>query len=197
MSQAPRLDPASTWLVSDTHFGHENIVGFCRRPHDHEQVIMEEWAQTVPDDGTVLHLGDLSYRNNSFFKNMIAKHLTGARKLLIQGNHDRQRPNFYRDSGFKIVKPFEIFYTTPKAGVWTVSFSHYPLKEPASKFEHVHIHGHIHNNGYGGKESPFIPFSAGQINISVEQMHYRPCKLDDLLNGYIEGCYEPPKVADE
>jgi len=203
MSQAPKLDPASTWLVSDTHFGHENIVGFARRPHDHEQVIMEEWAQTVPDDGTVLHLGDLSYRNNSFFKNMIAKHLTGAQKLLIQGNHDRQRPNFYRDSGFKIVKPFEIRYVTPKAGVWTVSFSHYPLKKSAHPLasagglRRVHIHGHIHNNGYGGKNSPFVPFSAGQINISVEQMHYRPCKLDDLLNGYIEGCYEPPKVEDK
>jgi hypothetical protein len=30
--------PANTWVVSDTHFGHQNIVGFCHRPLDHEQV---------------------------------------------------------------------------------------------------------------------------------------------------------------
>lgn len=202
MSQAPKIDPANTWVVSDTHFGHENIVGFCRRPHDHEQVIMEEWASIVPDEGTVLHLGDLSYRNNAFFKNMIAKHLTGARKLLVLGNHDRQRPSFYRDSGFTIVKPFELAYRTTNNGLWYVSFSHYPLKNAARATfgeKRVHVHGHIHNNGYGGKDTPFTPFSAGQINVSAEQMHYRPCKLDDLLNGYIEGCYEPedniPTVA--
>lgn len=193
MSQAPDIDPASTWIVSDTHFGHENIVGFCKRPHDHESVIMEEWAQAVPDNATVLHLGDLSYRNNSFFKNMIAPHLTGKRKLLILGNHDRQRPNFYRDSGFKIVKPFEMHYNPLAPGAWVVSFSHYPLKSPNMNSQHVHIHGHIHNNGYGGKDSPYVPFSAGQINMSVEQTHYRPVNLKELLDGYINGCYEPPK----
>lgn len=193
MSQAPEIDPASTWVVSDTHFGHENIVGFCRRPHDHESVIMEEWAQTVPDDGTVLHLGDLSYRNNSFFKNMIAPYLTGARKFLILGNHDRQRPSFYRGSGFKIVKPFEITYTVLGYGNWNVSFSHYALKESIN-YHHIHIHGHIHNNGYGGKDSSFVPFSAGQINVSVEQTHYRPVNLKKLLDGYIGGCYEKTEV---
>jgi calcineurin-like phosphoesterase family protein len=190
MSQPPDIDPGRTWVVSDTHFGHENIVGFCRRPHDHQEVIMEEWSQSVPDEATVLHLGDLSYRNNSFFKNMIAPHLTGRRKLLILGNHDRQRPNFYRDSGFKIIKPFEIHYDG-----YTVSFSHYPLKEAAGP-KHIRVHGHIHNNGYGGKELPYVPFSAGQINMSVEQTHYRPVNLKDLLDGYIHGCYEPPKEDD-
>jgi calcineurin-like phosphoesterase family protein len=187
------IDPAKTWVISDTHFGHQNIIGFCNRPTDHEQIIMENWAQIVPTAGTVLHLGDLSYRNNAFFKNMIAPHLTGARKFLIQGNHDRQRPNFYRDSGFKIVKPFELIYTLNND--WTVSFSHYPLRSYRDLYpRHVHIHGHIHNLGYGGKESPFVPFAKGQLNISVEQMHYRPVNLKDLLDGYIAGCYEPAQT---
>lgn len=104
------IDPYKTWVVSDTHFGHENIVGFCHRPPDHEQIIMEEWARTVPEDDTVLHLGDLSYRNNTMFKKVISKHLPGQRKLLVSGNHDRQRPNFYRESGFQLARPFAIRY---------------------------------------------------------------------------------------
>ena len=34
------IDPASTWVVSDTHFGHRNIVGFCHRPENHEDIMI-------------------------------------------------------------------------------------------------------------------------------------------------------------
>lgn len=185
----PNIDPANTWVVSDTHFGHQNIIGFCHRPSDHEQVIMEEWAKAVPHDATVLHLGDLSYRNNAMFKNIYSKHLTGERKLLIKGNHDKQSGAFYHQSGFKVIAPFSIFYD----GRWTISFSHYPLREDDPRPpKYIRVHGHIHNNGYGGKDTPFTPFSFGQINVSVEQTHYRPVNLKVLLDGYINGCYEPP-----
>src|ERR1044072_3822786 len=76
------IDPANTWVVSDTHFGHENIVGYCARPLDHDQVILEQWRAHVPDDATVLHLGDLCWKSNAWFKNVIAPRLTGERKLL-------------------------------------------------------------------------------------------------------------------
>jgi calcineurin-like phosphoesterase family protein len=204
------IDPENTWVVSDTHFGHENIVGYCHRPEDHEQVILAEWRAAIPADATVLHLGDLSYKSNSFFKNIIAKELTGDRKLLIAGNHDRQRYSFYRDCGFRIVKPFSIKYGSVLyddaadrledegfVAPWTISFDHYPLKRPAADPFSVHIHGHIHNNGYGGKGTPFTPFSHGQINLSCEQVHYRPVNLKRLLDGYLEGCYEPEFINPE
>lgn len=156
--------------------------------------MMEEWSRTVPDDATVLHLGDLSYRNNAMFKNVYSKHLTGKRKLLIKGNHDRQSAGFYRQSGFKIIAPFEMQYRTDERLAWRISFSHYPLREnesiTASRL--IRVHGHIHNSGYGGKDTPFTPFSYGQINVSVEQTHYRPVNLKMLLDGYINGCYEKP-----
>lgn len=178
------IDPRNTWVISDTHFGHNNIVDYCRRPAEHEDILVEEWNAAVPDSGVVLHLGDLSYRNNAYFKNIIAKKLSGNEKLLILGNHDKQRFSFYRDSGFKIVKPFNINYDKH-----VVSFSHYALrKSPGKKL--IHVHGHIHNNGYGGKGAPFVPFSDKQINVSAEQIHYRPVNLADLLNGYLVGCYE-------
>lgn len=217
------IDPANTWVVSDTHFGHQNIVGYCHRPLDHEQVMIAEWRAAVPDDATVLHLGDLCYRANAQFKHILAPELTGKRKLLIQGNHDRQRYSFYRDCGFRVVKPFEIDYRTGRCErcvgtgslesndstddswwacgacngtgktKWTISFSHYPLRAPNLDEHHAHLHGHIHNNGYGGKDTPFTPFSAGQINLSVEQTKYRPVNLKQLLDGYISGCYEPER----
>lgn len=149
--------------------------------------MVQEWITEVPASATVLHLGDLTYRNNGYFKNIIAPKLTGNRKLLIQGNHDRLRPSFYKAAGFKIVDPFEMIYTVEKTK-WIISFSHYPLTGPPVKHE-VHLHGHIHNNGYGGKHTPFVPFAKGQINLSVEQTHYRPVNLKRLLDSYLMGCY--------
>lgn len=177
------IDPKTTYVVSDTHFGHDNIVGFCHRPPDHEQIMMERWARAVPDDATVLHLGDLSYKSNSLFKNVIAKHLTGSRKLLIRGNHDKQRFSFYAQSGFKIIRPFSIRYDK-----WIVSFSHYAWNEEAEGTmpdNHLRIHGHIHNNGYF--RDAFVPFLKGHINVSIEQTKYRPVLLANLLSGYLYG----------
>ena len=187
------IDPATTWVVSDTHFGHENIKAFCHRPSDIEQTMIENWARAVPDDGTLLHLGDLSYKSNSFFKNLLAPHLTGARKLIIKGNHDRQRYSFYRDSGFKIIQPFKLEYRDH-----IVSFSHYPWN---AEFEegheppagHVRVHGHIHNNGY--TRVALVPFVRRQINISAEQTKYTPLNLQLLLDGFIFG--ELPEPTDE
>ncbi len=104
------IDPSNTWVVSDTHFGHDNIVGFCHRPLDHDQVMIAEWRAHVPDDATVIHLGDLAWKSNAHFRHIIAPELTGARKLLILGNHDRQRYSFYKAAGFNIVRPFAIEY---------------------------------------------------------------------------------------
>lgn len=196
----PVIDPANTWLVSDTHFGHENIVGFCHRPERHEEVMMEEWARAVPDDATVIHLGDLSYRANGMFKNVISKHLTGDRKLLIRGNHDKQRFSFYRDSDFKITRPMELYFrqdTYPKPSLtqvtiaraeWVISLNHYAWnteRDGPQPDNHIRIHGHIHNNGYSRAE--FVPFLRNHINISVEQTKYRPVNLLALLEGYLLG----------
>jgi calcineurin-like phosphoesterase family protein len=186
----PLIDPASTWITSDSHFGHNNIIGYCHRPTDHEQIVMEEWASAVPPDAALLHLGDLVWKSNGLFKHVISKHLTGSPKYLILGNHDRQRPSFYRECGFKIVKPFALPYTAGNR-LYHVSFAHYPLKHDEYHKFYIRVHGHIHNNGYGGKGQDFTPFSANQINVSVEQTHYSPVNLKALLDGYILGCYEP------
>jgi calcineurin-like phosphoesterase family protein len=191
------IDPANTWVVSDTHFGHDNIVGFSHRPIDHEQVMVAEWRKEVPPHATILHLGDVSFRNNAFFKHVIAKDLTGERKLLIKGNHDKSGNALYRDAGFQVVKPFGIRYRDH-----VVSFSHYPWGDPTNKqsddvgtmpSNYVRVHGHIHNNGY--TRDAFVPFRKNHINLSVEQTKYKPVNLKLLLDAYLFDKY--PRTTEE
>lgn len=187
------IDPAKTWVVSDTHFGHKNIVGFCNRPPDHDSVIMEHWAQEVPEDATVIHLGDLCYKGNAMFRHMVAPKLTGARKLLVLGNHDKNTYGFYKKCGFKLARPFSIQW-----GETEVSFSHYPWNqfgdahfdiepEGVQPANSLRLHGHIHNNGY--TRAGFVPFLRQHVNLSVEQTHYKPVNLALLLGGVLDGRY--------
>ena len=184
------IDPAKTWVISDTHFGHQNIIGFCHRPSDHEQIILENIAQEVPDspDVTLLHLGDLCYRGNAQFRNMVAPYIEpkSGRKLLVAGNHDKQRYSFYKKCGFKQARPFSIMW-----GDTEVSFSHYPWaawdEGRAMPENHLRIHGHIHNNGY--TRSSFVPFLKNHVNVSVEQTKFKPVNLGSLLGAVLDGVY--------
>ena len=195
------IDPATTWVVSDTHFGHDNIVGYCHRPEEHEQVMIAEWRKEVPDDATLLHLGDLSYGHaggDTRFKHLIAPELPGKRKLIVRGNHDRKGRAFYEKCGFKLAMPFCIDYSGPNGMYtawpldmpWRVSFSHYPwsaAEDGEITSRDWRLHGHIHNNGYS--RDAFVPFLKQHINLSVEQTHYRPVNLKLLLDAVICGVY--------
>jgi calcineurin-like phosphoesterase family protein len=170
--------------------------------------MIAEWRKEVPDDATVVHLGDISYGHNggdTRFRRLLSKELTGAKKLLILGNHDRKSHKFYKDCGFKMARPFHIQYATPNEGRWLeagypeihrVSFSHYPwnVKEDGAMTPwDLRLHGHIHNNGY--TRDAFVPFLRQHINLSVEQTHYRPVNLKLLLDAALLGIY--PETTDE
>lgn len=165
----------NTWIIADTHWGHNNIVRFCDRPENHNELMLTRWVETVPAKGLLLHLGDLMYRGGkSWFHDKIASELTGYKKLLVLGNHDKQSKQYYASCGFTVIDPFQIPY-----GNGYISFSHYPLEEPAANNE-IHVHGHIHNNGYVRG----VPVRQRGINVSAEVLQYRPAHLGTLLRGY-------------
>jgi calcineurin-like phosphoesterase family protein len=106
--------------------------------------------------------------------NEIAPKLPG-KKYIILGNHDKKTWD-YELMGFKVIKPFEVKYRG-----YEVSFDHYPRLLEAEQAENkkvIHVHGHIHNNGYARNELT----RWGNINVSVEVMNYRPHRMARLLN---------------
>lgn len=203
--------PGKTWVWSDPHFGHRNINDFANRPPDHESLMLERVATNVGPDDTLLCLGDLCYSNNAAFRALVSPYLTGGRKLLIMGNHDKARPSFYKKCGFKLARPFalrfreivrdgvvELEQAFEGEGMWhhTVSFSHYPWdaseENRAMEDTDLRIHGHIHTAGY--TRAAYVPFLKNHVNVSVEQTNYAPVRLDHLLNGVLLGQY--PEGAD-
>lgn len=159
-----------TYIISDTHFGHQNIIKYCNRPEDHDWLMYLYWTSIVQEDDDILHLGDLCWHTTP----ADLKSLPGN-KYLIKGNHDRKNNEWYENLDFTIM-PKRVFF---KYDERTILFTHYP-EDRLDIYWDINIHGHIHNNGWKIKEEGGRKY----INVSVEVMNYTPTKLGEILNGY-------------
>ena len=171
------------FVISDTHFFHDNIIKYAGRPQNHVELMIKEWQDTVRPDQTVLHLGDVLMGKPDLWP--LIDELPGKVDVLVSGNHDEpyKRKWLEENWGWTFVKDFQMRYRG-----WEVYFSHYPLWVDAMggpigrlmldpNWKNVNIHGHIHE-----KQAP-SPF---HINVSVEWIEYRPTPLQALLDNYIE-----------
>lgn len=183
------------YVISDTHFYHDNIVKYCNRMEhtggrDHNEYMVEKWNSVVGPDDPILHLGDVFVwfkDGQGKFVSDILPRLNG-KKYLIMGNHDKAKPSEFERMGFTVLEPFSIPYKG-----YTVEFNHYPADygtiDPNGKV--IRVHGHIHNNGYpkgkgndGWKEGS-SPREAMQVNLSVEMIDYTPQPIEAVLAQYV------------
>jgi calcineurin-like phosphoesterase family protein len=78
------------FFISDTHFGHENIIRMCRRPFgsvaEMDEALIARWNERVGAADTIYHLGDFCYRNRCGADTYL-RCLNGQIHL-IAGNHD-------------------------------------------------------------------------------------------------------------
>ena len=131
------------FFISDTHFGHENMLHFTNyngermRPFDSieelDELMIENWNKMVKPSDKIYHLGDVVYHCGN--RDQIMSRLNGD-KVLIKGNHDRDQLGWY-------MKYFrDIRSTCHIDGNYLLS--HFPI-HPDSKGRFVRgLHGHIH-----------------------------------------------------
>ena len=86
----------------------------------------------------------------------------GRTKVLVRGNHDLTGQGLLRVEGFHRVKAVLSSPGDPPL-IWT----HAPL--PNVPAGHVNVHGHQH--------TALKPADSPHINVSVEQLDYRPVSL--------------------
>ena len=135
------------FYISDTHFGHENIMRLCNRPfktaEEQDEVIINNWNNTVSKNDTVYILGDFCFRAGKDPEYYLEK--LNGKKILINGNHDGViMKNIRKYSKYfeKIVPYLEINDDGSK-----IILCHYPMVEWNGYFHNsLHFYGHIHNN---------------------------------------------------
>ncbi|MDE0659050.1 MAG: metallophosphoesterase [Gammaproteobacteria bacterium] len=159
----------SVWVWSDLHLGHDNIIRYTNRPFADsramDSALYDNWATTVGCDDEIIFVGDLAMRA------AVGPHTwqrirdgRGAKKRLVIGNHDLTGSGSLRVDGFN-----EIGAVLFADGDPPLVFTHIPLTRVPDGC--VNVHGHTHNE----------PTRASRhINVSVEQLDYRPVALPRL-----------------
>ena len=172
------------WFISDTHFGHENIIRFVGanghriRPgfatvEEMDETMIEAWNKVVKPHDKVYHLGDVAFTKATIER--VMPRLNGSKRL-IMGNHDTLDATFYRQY-FGKVMAYRHFTEDDGALVCT----HFPLHPMGflNRFDGrcVNVHGHIHEKTM--RDGP-IP-DERYVNVCVEHTNYAPVHYDWLM----------------
>jgi calcineurin-like phosphoesterase family protein len=167
------------FIVSDTHFGHPNIVKFTVngtkiRPFDnfeqHDEALMDNWNRVVGPHDKVYHLGDVSISRKSL---AILDKLNGD-KILIRGNHDIFKLDDY-SKHFRDIRSFHVLNGCV--------FTHAPLHTSCLEKFGCNVHGHTHANhvkrvsDIGGLET-----DPSYLNVCVEHTNFTPIALDEVFD---------------
>ena len=142
-----------TYITSDLHFGHTNIMKFCpvtraRFNNDVEymnEAMIKEWNEIVEPEDTVYILGDVAFMPATKAA-VLLKRMNG-RKILIEGNHDNKalKDINFQKAFAEVHKYLEIVHNGTK-----VCMFHYPIAEWNQMHRgSVHFHGHLHGNPNG------------------------------------------------
>lgn len=172
---------SKTWIYSDPHFYHSNIVKFTNldgsplRPWDDSDIMTEEmieWYNEVVADGDRVYiLGDVAFTANNM-RSVLAR-LKG-RICLVPGNHDPVKMRKYFDllddvRGYVVKKGFVM--------------SHMPIHEQSLSRWALNIHGHLHNNTVKQNiKHPNGPDDLRYYCACVERTNFRPKLLDEILH---------------
>jgi len=165
-----------TWLITDTHFGHKNVITWCNRPANFVEKVERGLDVIAPDD-VLIHLGDVFWKDPENYCKIFDRKF---KKILVKGNHDKQTNTwFYRRGWDFVCDSFRM-----KAHGFDIQFSHKPMKLEAD----LNIHGHFHNAPKERWEPELIELLTDRhILICLEDRKYKPVLLDSLLMKEIKG----------
>lgn len=161
------------WVISDTHFYHQNIIEYCSRPFktaaEMNDYMVTMWNETVKDGDKVYHLGDVYMGNNNGEAEGLLKSLKGQKRLIL-GNHDNGKDQILQ----RVFKKIDVWRMFPEFGLL---LTHVPVHESTlgeGRFmgaSLLNVHGHIHQN-----QSP----SDLHQCVCVEWTDFKPVNIEEL-----------------
>ena len=174
------------YLISDTHFKHEKMQTYCQRPADFTKVLLRNLCNTLSNNTCLIHLGDVGIGGVDAWRWILAK--IPGRKILIRGNHDRQRSvSWWMENGFDFSCDGLKF-----RNMW---LTHEPSTSLADGCE-LNIHGHLHNiwHGFHCRDTEGNKIEQGsqppprklkhpwQRLFAVEYTNYHPVEFDKFVS---------------
>jgi calcineurin-like phosphoesterase family protein len=176
--------PGEIFAIADLHFGHANIIRYCSRPFEYndvkemDEVLIQNWNSTVGKDHCIFFCGDLSWGKDSKSASDYLSMLNG-RITCIPGNHD---------TGFSSEPEYQVL---EHEGL-SFCLVHDPERAPKDFCGWV-VHGHHHNNDL--ESYPFFHPGKRRINVSAEVVGYTPVPFSELVRLIRERGDKPGEIV--
>ena len=177
------------WFISDTHFGHDNLVTTFKRSdgsparafasaQEMDETMIARWNAVVRPSDHIYHLGDLTMArgNQTKYIDAIMARLSGHKRILL-GNHDQLKSKWYQQH-FEKVKGSQVFDN--------LLFTHIPVAPWCHGRFRANVHGHTHANGervyweMAHDATTGLFRDVAYVNLSVEQINYAPVSLEEI-----------------
>lgn len=155
------------WFISDTHFGHANIIKYARHQfssvEEMDECLIDAWCSTVGRGDLVYHLGDFAWDSKKAHE--YRSRLTGTIRLIV-GNHDDIR--VLTES--KIFQRIHMWRQFPEYGFHA---THVPMRGQQIRHAKFNVHGHVHANTEG--------LDPWHKDVSVESLaDFKPISAEEL-----------------
>ena len=163
------------WVSTDWHKDHLNIMlpEYESRPPGFEDMLVERHNEVMsPEDG-LLCLGDVVFGMEKERLDEYLARFNCRTIVLIRGNHDKKRDEWYLNKGFSMV--------CDQMVIRGVLFSHHPTM---LGLDHIlNVHGHHHRGLHRSDEKHWYPASERHVLLSAEYADYYPVSIGDLIMG--------------
>lgn len=157
------------FVISDSHFGHKNMVengtiGLREAGYDDKI-----WAglDSLPDDAILIHCGDITMGADMATHERLRKY--PFKKWLIRGNHDGHSITWYVRNGWDFVGDELVLNILGSR----ILFTHAPT--PKREGITKNIHGHLH--GGKSRSRPSFYEDGYHVEVCPEVIGYMPAKL--------------------
>lgn len=159
----------AVYFTSDTHFGHADVVRYCRRPfasvEEMDEGLIANWNAVVRPHDDVWHLGDFAREAPAARIGEIFSRLNGHKRLVI-GNHDHYATRSLRWAE----RPSPLAETTIDGK--RVVMCHYGKRVwPGMGRGAIALYGHSHGR---------LPGSSQSLDVGVDCWRYAPVGMEDI-----------------
>jgi len=163
------MRPPVTWLITDTHFNHDRMVGFGRPP-DYESRLVANLRNVVSEQDVLIHLGDVILYNPNQIGLFLGR--VPGRKILVRGNHDKKSNSWFMRNGFDFVADMIV--------LGEVIYSHSPVQHFPDGVR-WNVHGHFHDNDHRHEESAGWYDPVRHLKLAVEDTDYKPVNAQEWI----------------
>jgi len=161
---------ARTFVWSDQHFSHKNIIAFSERPYvsvsEMNETLIANYNDYVGADDICLWVGDVGFGSTTHLNEILDR--CNGYKILIIGNHDFNRKKLRTLNFDETHLLYQV--DVPDA---SLVFTHYPMDNITVPW--FNAHGHLH---------AFPKLDTGNMlhyNVNCEAHGYRPVELSNII----------------